>query len=131
MSEHGELNPADNEVVQKLRSLAPAAVRIDPVAAAYAAGRNSAKNQVLHWRAIAAVLLVAGTASWFVPAGESTVREVRSQSDFASAAPGTNLADAPAQSLVALQRAMYRNGIQSMPATNIPRAGSIRVSDRL
>jgi hypothetical protein len=131
MSKHDELSPADNEVVETLRSLAPASARIDPVAASYAAGRNSAKSQVLRWRAFSAVLLVAGTASWFVPAGESTVPEVRPQSDFASAAPGTNLADAHAQSLVALQQAMYRNGIQSMPATSIPRAGSIRVSDRL
>jgi hypothetical protein len=131
MSQHDELNPADNEVVETLRSLAPAQVRIDSVAAAYAAGRNSAKRQLLHWRAIAAVLLVTGTASWLLPAGESMVREARPPSNFASAAPGVRVADAHAQSLAALQYAMYRNGVQSMPVTSIPTAGSIRVSDRL
>jgi hypothetical protein len=131
MSEHDELSPVDQEVVEALRSLKPAAVRIDPVAAAYAAGRKAAKNQVLSWRAIAAVLLVAGTASWLVPAGESQVPDVRSQPSLASAVPDVRVADAHAQSLAALQYAMYRNGIRSMPATNIPPAGSIRVSDRL
>ena len=44
--EHDEINPADREVVESLRSLVPTAVRIDPVAAAFAAGRRSAENQV-------------------------------------------------------------------------------------
>ena len=131
MSQHDELNPAENEVVETLRSLSPAPVQIDPVSAAYTAGRRAAQKQVFRWRAMAAVLLIACTASWLIPTGKTMMREVHPQSNFASVVPGANSAYAHAQSLVGLQYAMYRNGIQSMPATNIPPAGSIRISDRL
>ena len=60
MSEHEELNPADREVAEALRSLTPAAVRIDPVAAAFAAGRQSARNQLVRWRGLAACAVSGG-----------------------------------------------------------------------
>jgi hypothetical protein len=131
MSEHDELNPADQEVVDALRSLKPAAVRIEPVAAAFAAGRQSAQSQLVRWRALAATLLVAGTAAWLWPAGDNWTRADSAEPSLTSHVADSSFTDAHAQSLVSLQFAMYRNGIQAMPATSIPRAGSIRVSDRL
>jgi hypothetical protein len=131
MQEHDELNPAEEEVVEALRSVAPRAVRIDPLAAAFAAGRQSAENQLVRWRALAATLLVAGSAAWLWPAGEHGTDANRPQPTFASHFSDIRLSDTHAQSLVALQHAVYRNGIQSLPATDIPRAGSIRVGDRL
>jgi hypothetical protein len=130
MSQNDELNPADEEVAEALRSLVPAAVRIDPVAAAFAAGRRSANGQLVRWRALAATLLVAGTAAWLWPAGEYRAGAHRRQPTIAAQFSGS-WSNAHSQSLAALQHSLVRNGIQSMPTTNIPAAGSIRVGDRL
>jgi hypothetical protein len=131
MQEHDELNPADHEVVEALRSLVPAAAEIDPVVAAFAAGRQSAQNQLVRWRALAAALLVAGSAPWLWPTGELGSGANHAQPVVVSHIADGGLTDRHAQSLVALHHSIYRNGIQSMPATNIPAAVSIRVSDRL
>jgi hypothetical protein len=131
MQEHDELNPADEEVVEALRSVAPAAVRIDPLAAAFAAGRQSAENQLVRWRALAATLLVAGSAAWLLPAREYGADANRPQPTIASQISDNRMPETHAQSLVSLQHAVYRYGIHSLPATNIPRAGSIRIGDRL
>ena len=45
------LNPAQREVEGALRSLAPASARVDPVAAAFDAGRRSTRGRVRVWRA--------------------------------------------------------------------------------
>jgi hypothetical protein len=131
MSEHDELNPADHEVAEALRSLTPTAVRIDPVVAAFAAGRQSAQNQLVRWRALAAGLLMAGSAAWLWPEGEPGDGANPTQPSVASRFADGHLPERHAQSLAALQHSIYRNGIQSMPPTSIPSAGSIRVSDRL
>jgi hypothetical protein len=131
MSEHDELIPADQEVVEALRSLVPAAVRIDPVAAAFAAGRQSANGQLVRWRALAATLLVAGTTALLWPAGEYRADVHRPHPAIATQISHSSWSDAHSQSLAALRHSMVRNGIQSMPTTNIPAAGDIRVGDRL
>jgi hypothetical protein len=131
MSEHDELNPVDQEVVEALRSLVPAAVRIDPVAAAFAAGRQSAQNQLVRWRALAATLLVACTAAWLWPAGDYGADGNRPQPAIASQFSNSSWSDAHSQSLAALQHSLVRNGIQSLPTTSIPPTGVIRIGDRL
>ena len=131
MSQQDELNPADQEVAEALRSLVPTAVQIDPVAAAFAAGRQSAQTQLVRWRAVAAALLVASSAAWLWPEGEPDTGANRLQPAVDSRIADGRFLDSHSQCVVALQHSIYRNGVQSMPPTNIPRAGSIRVGDRL
>ena len=65
MSDKGELTPAERELETALRSLRPTPARINPVAAALAAGRRTSPVRLRFWRiaATAAAILV-GSGAW-------------------------------------------------------------------
>jgi hypothetical protein len=131
MQEPNGLDPAEREVEEALRTLMPTAARIDPVAAAYAAGRRSARNQLQRWRIAAAALLVAGAGSWLLPAGEHGANVERSQVSIASETSTDSLPHPSAHSLVALRYAVFQRGIEALPTTPIPPSRPVRSKDLL
>jgi hypothetical protein len=62
MQNQNELTPAERELELALKSLRPAASRIDPVAAALAARRRASHRRVRLWQAAAAA--IGGLAIW-------------------------------------------------------------------
>jgi hypothetical protein len=67
--EHDEddgLSPAQRELESALRSLSPAPRDVDPIAAAYEAGRRSLRWHVHAWQSAAALVLIALGATWLM-----------------------------------------------------------------
>jgi hypothetical protein len=131
------LNPAQREVEGALRSLAPAPARVDPVAAAFNAGRRSAGRQVHLWRSAAAFLLLLSAGSWLVPlsrkgssgvtppepAGSLAVIPTRSQ------VPPTPAQPLPEESLIMLQQAVRDKGLDGLPAPRLPAVREVGAGD--
>ena len=127
-----DLNPADRELEAALLSLSPAraaAGRIDPVAAAYQAGRNSRGRELWQWRAAAAVMIVVASGSVFVssrdraipnalPAGPTMVAQ--------SPAMPVPQPPPPVQSVLMMQHAVSENGLQGLPPAPTPSSPILR-----
>src|SRR5262249_21993681 len=73
MSEQDELNPAERELEAAMKSLRPVMTRLDPVSAAYEAGRRSCRSEVRVWRAAAAALALVGAGVWLLPGAQRLV----------------------------------------------------------
>lgn len=67
MSNQPEMTPAQREFEAALTRLRPVPCGADAMAAAFEAGRRSARAPLRIWRAVAAVLAIGLGASWFVP----------------------------------------------------------------
>jgi hypothetical protein len=127
MSEQDGLNPAERELEEALKSLAPAAARIDPVSAAFEAGRRSVRTQLHVWRMATAAALMIGAGSWLIPIGAG----IENRTPVVAVA-ATPMAPALApQSVFVLQAAMREHGVAGLPATRLPDVGSGRASDVL
>jgi hypothetical protein len=127
MQEPNGLDPAERELEDALRTLSPASVRIDPVAAAFAAGRQSVRRQTQLWRSIAAVVSLIGAGVWFLPGRTNDGDRFRVSIAVASQPPTA----APAQSLVMLQHTVRHQGVDALPQTPIPTVRTIRANDVL
>jgi hypothetical protein len=128
------LSPAQRELELALRSLAlPAPRGVDPIAAAFEAGRRSSQRQVRVWRSALAAVLVAGVGMWFVmsdrggpgvkppsiPHGSVAVRSQTAPSDRPPAE----------QSLIMLQQTIRDKGVDSLPATYVPSVRDLRTTN--
>ena len=127
MQEPHGLDPAERELEDALRTLSPASVRIEPVAAAFAAGRQSARRQTQLWRSIAAVASLIGVGVLLLQ-GRTNDRDTFQQSAVVASQVATA---APAQSLVMLQHTVRHQGVDALPQTPIPVVRTIRVHDVL
>jgi hypothetical protein len=139
MPEHDDqprgLKPGQRELERALRSLAPRAPRVDPVAAAFDAGRRSSRRHVQLWRSAAAALLLIAGGSWLIPIGRRGADVTRPVS------PGSTLVihmrplqPAPAQplpdeSLIMLQQAMREKGLDGLPAPRLPAVRPVAAGD--
>jgi hypothetical protein len=125
MQEQNRLNPAQRELEEALASVAPIAARVDPIAAAFDAGRKSNRRQLHFWRAAAGIVLALGVASRLVPRGHDSMLPAPDRSEttvVAREATGTPL---PQQSFLMLQRAVDEKGLDALPAANVWRAESL------
>ena len=121
-------DPANHELEAALARLAPAHTRIDPVQAAFEAGRRAQRRSLRHWQLATAAMLVLGAGSWLMllrPSPStldrgSTIQVVRSEPR-----------SLPEQSLILLDRTVRDQGAEGLPATRLPRAVSIDASDAL
>ena len=132
MSEQDGLDPAERELEFALQSLAPAPVRIDPVAAAFQAGHQSARRQLFAWQSATVGLLLAGIALWVASFEPSAVTQtpIRSPNNVVRRDPTPPQWQAP-QSVVMLQTAMQDEGLEGLPPTHLPRVGPIRTEEIL
>lgn len=132
MREEHDLTPAQRELEMALKSVMPAGARVDPVAAAFAAGRRSAGRNVRLWRSATALLVLALAGSWLLPAR-------RDGFDRATYRPGQTVVSAqpsPAgpfsdQSLLILEATVREKGVDGMPVTHLPAVREMHSMDTL
>ena len=132
MQEQDGIRPGHRELELALKSVVPAVARVDPVAAAFAAGRRSARPRVHFWQAAAVLALAIGIGSRFIPAGREAIF------DPSSVGPGLAIRHTPPaaepisdQSLLMLQRAVQKNGLDGLPRAHVGRAKVIHTGDVL
>jgi hypothetical protein len=128
MSKQDGLSPAERELETALRSLAPAAVRLEAVAAAFEAGRRSVRRQVRLWQSAAAAMLLVVASVWLSQAGHVRVALTERE-------PSTLLADSARatqpraeQSLFMLRQAVWEKGVDGLPAVQLPPSSSTRAN---
>jgi hypothetical protein len=127
MQEQNGLTPAEQELELAMKSLSPSATRIDPVAAAFDAGRRSSQKYVRLWRAAAVFILLIGAGSWLAPARHITVVRPHEVSEPAIALQPSQ--PPAAESLQALQQTVSEKGLDGLPAANVPTVHILRVED--
>jgi hypothetical protein len=125
MQEQDGLTPGERELELAMKSLSPIAARIDPIAAAFAAGRRSGHKHIYLWRATAVLMLLVGAGSWLAPARRNVVVQPHEFSE-----PAVALQPPPAaESLQVLQRTVLEKGLDGLPAENIPAVRVLRAED--
>jgi hypothetical protein len=101
-------------------------MRVDPVAAAFAAGRRSARGQVRVWRSAAVVMFLVGAGTRVVPlsgGGAGTSREAVAPTVVVrDRSPGMPAEPLSEQSLFVVQQAVVERGIDGLPAPRPPAA---------
>lgn len=122
MQEEPGLTPAQRELESALKSVSPAAGRVDPLAAAFSAGRHSARRQARFWQSAALLLLAAGAGSWLAPAWHGGVQRGQDLPGMALVVRHESPRVPPVsdQSLLVLQAAISRKGADALPVTHLP-----------
>lgn len=128
MQNEDGLSPAERDLESALRSLAPAAARIDAVSAAFEAGRRSSRRQLWLWQSAAAALLLVSVSTWMTLAvGYESPPAVPGHVAVVAYPPRP----LPEQSVAMLQRAVREGGFLNLPPTPLPDVRSIRARDVL
>jgi hypothetical protein len=128
MQEPNGLNHEQLELESALRSLSPAAARIDPITAAFTAGRRSSRRQLHLWRSAAVLVVLAAVGSRLIPTSRNSVvsPSVRSNETVAIQSPP----EAPApQSVRVLQETMREKGPDGLPSANVPSVQIISIGN--
>lgn len=109
------LNEPERELESVLRSLSPTSAGIDPIAAAFTAGRRSGARRLHAWQSAAAVLLLLVIGIRLMPARHGGAIEPTNSST------ATVATEAPApQSVEALETVIREKGVDALQATNVP-----------
>jgi hypothetical protein len=122
MQEPDGLNDGQRELESALKSLHPAAARIDPIVAAFTAGRKSSRHQLHLWRSATVLILLVCAASWLMPLKRNAAVQPRdfSESNIALRSPQPSPEPLAPQSLQALQQTVRDQGLDALPATKLP-----------
>jgi hypothetical protein len=110
-----ENDAVNRELETALRNLSPKTVKVDPIAAAFAAGRRSANRRLYRWQSAAAALLLVNVGLWLVPIHRDaapTIVQVQPISIPQPALPPTPLSE---QSLAVLQQRVLEHGVDALP----------------
>jgi hypothetical protein len=130
MQEQDGLTPQQQKLELALKSLSPAVGRIDPISAAFSAGRQSSQGQIVWLRSVTALCLVAGTISWLLPVKNPAIRRIDVVQFVAQTIPVTTPPQPmSAQSLVMLQNAVRDKGLDGLPASKLPEIQVVRAGD--
>jgi hypothetical protein len=127
LNPHG-LSPGARELELAMKSLSPAAARIDGIAAAFAAGRRSGERPMRVWRAAAVLMLLVGAGSWLMPARHNAAVPSQEFSPAIAIEPSP-AAPLAAESLQVLQQTVREKGLDGLPAENIPAVHVINAED--
>jgi hypothetical protein len=130
MQDQNGLTPDERELELAMKSLSPAAVRIDPISAAFAAGLRSGRRPMRLWRAAALFMLLIGAGSWLAPFRHPVVVQPHDHFEPAIALQ-TPAEPRPlaAESVQMLQQIVSEKGLDGLPAANIPAVHILRVGD--
>lgn len=125
--QNNDLTPAQRQLESALKSVAPKSVRVDAVAAAYAAGRRSARRQARFWQVAAALLFLATSVSWLAPARHAADVAI----NYSASSPVEPRHPSPVrpfsnQSLFVLQATVQAKGIDALPPTDVPAVQSVQ-----
>jgi hypothetical protein len=107
-----------------LKTLRPAAARLDPIAAAFDAGRASARRVLRAWQSATAAALLLAITAVLVPTQRSTPATAEP-----SHAATLFIANPAPQSLFRLQQAVEQRGIDALPSNVPPSVTFIRAND--
>ena len=132
MQHEQDLTPAQRELERELRSLTARPGQIDAIAAAFAAGQRSQRRKVRVWRSAAGGCLLIAAASFLVPQTR-TVRNVPPVTNVSlvvetSPSPAPHVSD---QSLLILQQAISRRGVDALPESRLPAVRSMGSNETL
>src|SRR5271154_6069830 len=100
----------EDEFSRDLKSLIPQAARIDPVAAAYTAGRRSARRQMRVWQLGCLIAVLGVGATW---AGRSG--QIQSSPTIMSVATSESRPPLSDASAIMMQQAALANGADALP----------------
>jgi hypothetical protein len=109
----------------------PAAAAVDPIAAAFTAGRRSSQRTLRVWQSAIAVMFLLAGGSW---AMRFTSVPPRPSPAIVIQLPATSAPRAQAageQTLIMLQRAVEDRGIDGLPASPLPSVHPIQMNDML
>jgi len=116
------------ELEQKLaQSIRPKIATIDPFAAAYGAGRSSARREIRTWRIAAVAMFAIGVTGWLIPGQSPSPRP----SAVTSVVTTNEPLPPSSSSLFILQRTVMEKGFDGLPEVQVPTASPTRASDRL
>jgi hypothetical protein len=123
-----ELNSsADREMAMALKSLAPAAARLDAISAAVAAGRRIERRRTRLWHGTSGLIAVLCVAIWF-DTGNHVVPSIQSPPQWTSSAK-TVIEPLPEESVAGLQAAVELHGLAGLPPLDRPADKPVHVSD--
>jgi hypothetical protein len=124
MNQSEQSDSPDAELTAALGSLLPAGTTIDPVAAAFTAGRNSARRQTRLWKGISVVVVALGIGAWMIPDHrDEAIPPMVARSDHPPAP------DLTADSVVMLQQAVLDHGLDGLPQSSTPPFQRVEISD--
>jgi hypothetical protein len=129
--EHEHLNADDAGLESALKSLTPRRAAVDPISAAFAAGRRSSQRTLRAWQSAAAAMLLLAGGSW---AMRLTTAPSRTSPAVVVELPATSMPRAQAlgdQTLIMLQRAVDDSGIDGLPASPLPSVRPLHANDML
>jgi hypothetical protein len=128
MQEPNGLNDEQRELELALRSLSPAVANIDPIAAAFTAGRKSSRRQLRLWRSAATLMLLIAVASRLIPTGRNSAVVPSAITDTTVAIHTPPAPPAP-QSLQVLQETIRDKGPDGLPSVDVPNVQIISVGN--
>lgn len=129
MSHEDNLNPADREFADALRSLSPTKAQVDPIAAAFRAGERSARRTTRVWQALAAVMVLALVGSRLVPTFDRATTSPHFVIQLQSPASATVVPAVDAHSVLAMQEAIRDRGLSALPRSEIPTVRAFDAKD--
>jgi hypothetical protein len=131
MQEPNGLNHEQRELESALRCLSPAAAKIDPITAAFTAGRRSSRRQLHLWRSATVLILLVGAASRLMPPERNAAVQPRDFSENKIAIRSEQPPpEAPApQSVRVLQETMREKGPDGLPSANVPSVQIISIGN--
>jgi hypothetical protein len=128
MQEPNGLNDEQRELELALRSLPPATARIDPIAAAFTAGRKSSRRQLRLWRSAATLILLIAVGSRLITTARNSAVAPSDISDTTVAIHTPPAPPAP-QSLQVLQETVREKGLDGLPSADIPSVQIISIGN--
>jgi hypothetical protein len=131
MQNFNGLNREEQEIESALGSLVPANASIDPIAAAFSAGRRSGARRVRVWQSVVVVALMFAVGSRMLPTQPQRI--ARAPDPFP---PAGALRIQPAepfapQSLQALQNIVFEKGVEALPSPNFSGVPALRAGNSL
>jgi hypothetical protein len=109
-----------------LKSLSPVAAKIDPLAAAFEAGQKTGARRTHAWQMATAVSLALCAGAWVWPAGEPPEKQAVAVVAHVEERP---LGPISQQSILYLQEAVLRRGMDGMPRPDVASAGEVNVRE--
>jgi hypothetical protein len=111
-----------------LKSLAPSAARIDPLAAAFEAGRSTAARRTRVWQGATALSLALCGAAWFGPMGQNN-QTVPPGNPTVAVVARAELGPVSDESVLYLQEVVLRRGLDGLPRLDVPSARQVNVQE--
>jgi hypothetical protein len=122
-----DLTAAQREVVRALQTIHATTVRLDPTAAAFIAGRQSARRRIRVWQSAAAAMLLLDIGSHLLPPAAAPTPAPHVEM-VVTTEPMRPL---PSQSVLMLQDAVRKKGLAGLSVIELPTATSVRPGNNL